>query len=131
MAGVFFPPPPAHPQLQLEVEFQGQAIPNLTITALDIGGGRFQYTGGYVLNGQQGVAGGGLRGLLTDVLEPNIRGRYAVPPDTGFRATNVDANRVVIAAFHKNNPDRIVNLIRRNGGRRKTRRRKTYRQRRR
>ncbi len=117
--------------IQLEAEFQREPIPNLTLNAIDLGGGRFQYTGVYFLNGQQGVVLGGMRGLLTNVIEPKIRDRYVVPLDTGFRATDPDVNRVVIVAFHKNNPDQIINLIRRNGGRRKTRRRKTYRQRRR
>ena len=119
------------PRVQLEVEFQRQPIPALTIGAINLGEGRFQYTGAYVLNGQPGVGGGGMGGLIANVIEPNIRARYVVPPDTGFRATDADVNRVVIEAFHKNNPDQIINLARRNGGRRKTRRRKTYRQRRR
>ena len=118
-------------RIQLEVEFQGVSIPALTVSAINLGEDRFQYTGAYVLNGQPGAGGGGLRGLITNVIEPNIRARYVVHPDIGFRATDPDVNRVVIVAFHKNNPDQIVNLARRNGGRRKTRRRKTYRQRRR
>jgi hypothetical protein len=119
------------PRIQLEVEFQGRPIPALTVGAINLGEGRFQYTGAYVLNGQPGAEGAGLRGLLTNVIEPKIREQYVVHPDIGFRATDPDVNRVVIVAFHKNDPDQIVNLARRNGGRRKTRRRKTYRQRRR
>ena len=121
---------------QLEVEFQRESLPGLTTSAINLGDGRFQFTGAYVLNGQPGVVrvarpGGQLHGLITDVIDPRIRERYVVNPGIGFRATDTDVNRVVISAFHRNDPDRLVNLVRRNGGRRKTRRRKTYRQRRR
>jgi len=122
--------PPA-PQTQLEVEFQRESLPGLTTSAINLGDGRFQFTGAYVLNGQPGVVPRALHGLITDVIDPRIRERYVVNPDIGFRATDTDVNRVVISAFHRNDPDRLVNLVRRNGGRRKTRRRKTYRQRRR
>jgi hypothetical protein len=119
------------PRIQLEVEFQGALIPNLTVSAIDLGDNRFQITGTYVLDGQERVVARGVHGLMTEVIEPKLRERYKVDPDVIFRVTDTDKNRLAVSAFHRNNEDDVVRLDRRNGGRRKTRRRKTYRQRRR
>lgn len=134
MAGLFERAPPPRDTVRLQVRFQGENIPGLEVIAIDLEDGRFQFTGGYVLNNMWFGVHGGIDALIADVISNELGRIYNVDNNVLFKYDRVRENRMVIKAVHKNNENEIIQLYKNNNGgrrRRKTRRRKTYRQKRR
>ena len=134
MDALFPQAPPPRPTIQLQVRFQGENIPGLEVIAIALEDGRFQFTGGYILNNMGFGVHGGRDALIADVISRELERMYNVGNDVLFKYDGVRENRMVITAVHRNNENEIILLHRKNNGgrrRRKTRRRKTYRQNRR
>jgi hypothetical protein len=88
------PNPPPLPEIEIDVEFQGEVLPNLKVYIEQLPGG-IAFTGAYKLNGVRGNMPLAGANNIHDKVRKEIAKEYDVPPGAFIMLIGYDLNKAV------------------------------------
>ena len=103
VGGFGLPLVPNPPEIEIDAEFQGEAIPNLKIYVAQLQGG-LVFTGNYKLNGVRGNLPLAGANTIHDMVRAEIAKKYVVPPGTVIMLHIYDLNKAVYGVGPRGQP---------------------------
>jgi len=103
VGGFGLPLVPNPPEIEIDAEFQGEAIPNLKIYIAQLQGGPV-FTGNYKLNGVRGNLPLAGANTIHDMVRAEIAKKYVVPPGTVIMLHIYDLNKAVYGVGPRGQP---------------------------